>query len=90
MIPVFRALAGRSPSWEAVFVQMEHCAAAPVENTSSINNTDNIRRHFFIILIQVQKYIQNGNSTSEKKRAGLAIKNVVITAKVSLLLQACN
>lgn len=64
-MPVLRALAGRSPSCEAVFVQMEHCAHAPVEENSNISNTDNIRRHFFIILKRVQKYAQKGKPTSE-------------------------
>lgn len=68
-MPVFSALAGRSPSWEAVLVQIEHCAQAPVEVKSNISNTDNIRRHFFIVIIvkRVQKYGKNNTGQATKK-----------------------
>lgn len=49
-MPVLRALAGLSPNWEAVFVQMEHCAEAVAVKISNIIISDNIRRHFFIVV----------------------------------------
>lgn len=49
-MPVLRALAGRSPSWAAVFVQIEHCAEASTAKISNIIISGNIRRHFFIVL----------------------------------------
>jgi hypothetical protein len=49
-MPVLRALAGRSPSWAAVFVQMEHCAEASTTQISNIIISGNIRWRFFIVL----------------------------------------
>ena len=66
-MPELRALAGRSPSWEAVFVQMEHCADAVAVKISNIINNGNINRHFFIVLKLVQKYVQNGKPTTGKE-----------------------
>jgi len=59
-MPEFKPLAGFSPNWEAVFVQIEHCAFTVAEvKIKKIQKNNSIADHFFIRSIYTAK-IQTG------------------------------
>jgi hypothetical protein len=59
MMPAFNALAGLSPNWEAVLVQIEHCAATSTgDRKNRSNNTIKIKLPLAITIQLPCKFTQ--------------------------------